>query len=315
LAEACHRLDQVLDFDGLPPDVRGKVLWSRALLAASLGELARAAAWAHESVDLGRRSGDQVVLGCGLNALAVTQWALGEMEASTRTREQSLAAFSRADHQWGIALCRVLQSRTAIDQAEPGAASLAEAGLAAARASGDLHLVGMGLEQVTRLALREARIDDARDGAAEAVDVQERIGYTEGIIAALHLFGQAALAAADKTAAHAHHARALQLALTIGHAAAMCEALEGLAQVAAARGDCAQAAELLQLADAHRERRSLPRRHDDAEWTRQLRDRVIDVTQTPTATWDGSLEDAVQQVLRLWDGRETSVDVGSGSEA
>ena len=298
LAEACHRLDQVLDFDDLPPDVRGKVLWCRALLAASLGELERAGAWAQESVDLGRRSGDQIVIGCGLNALAVTQWALGDMETSTRTREESLAAFSRADHQWGIALCRVLQSRTAIDQAEPRAALLAEAGLAAARTSGDLHLVGMGLEQVTRLALREARIDDARDSAAEAVDVQERIGYTEGITAALHLFGQAALAAADTTAAQAHHTRALQLALTIGHAAAMCEALEGLAQVAAARGACAQAAELLQLADIHRERRSLPRRHDDAEWTRRLRDRVIDVTQSQTAMWEGSLEDAVQQVLR-----------------
>jgi hypothetical protein len=51
--------------------------------------------------------------------------------------------------------------------------------------------------------------------------------------------------------------RALRLALTIGHAATMYEAFEGLAHVAAATGDCAEAAALLHLADAHRERRSV----------------------------------------------------------
>jgi hypothetical protein len=289
----------VLGFDDLPPDVRGKALWTRALLAASLGELERAGSMATESVELGRQSGDSVVIGCGLNALAVTQWALGDLEASTRTRAESLAAFINADHQWGIALCRVLQARTAIDQSDPAAASLADAGLAAARTSGDLHLVGMGLEQVTRLALREARIDAALESAAEAVTVQERIGYTEGVIAALHLFGQATLAAGDIQQAGSHHARALRMALAIGHAAAMCEALESLAQVAVADDDCRQASALLHLADVHRTRRSLPRRPDDAIWTSQLRDRVPDVEPAASSRLDQSLEDAVQAILRV----------------
>jgi hypothetical protein len=130
---------------------------------------------AQEAVMLGRRSGDDVVIGCGLNALSVTQWALGDLEASTRTRHESLTAFEMADHNWGIALCQVLRARTAIDLADPDSASLAEAGLDAARGAGDLHLVGMGLEQVTRLALREGRTDTAVRNATDAVTVQERI--------------------------------------------------------------------------------------------------------------------------------------------
>jgi hypothetical protein len=58
--------------------------------------------------------------------------------------------------------------------------------------------------------------------------------------------------------------------LAIGHAAAMCEAIEGLACVAAKQSEAARAAELLALADTHRARRSLPRRHDDAECISRL---------------------------------------------
>lgn len=300
LAEACSRLDQALAFDDLPPPIRGKALWSRALLAASLGELERAQDLANESVTLGRLSGDPVVIGCGLNALAVTQWALGDLESSTRTRAESLAAFQSVGHRWGIALCHVLQARTAIDHADPHAASFADTGLEAARTAGDLHLVGIGLEQVTRLALRDGRIDSAVRNATEAVDVQERIGYTEGIIAAFHLLGRATLAAADTAAARSHHVHALRLALTIGHAAAMCEALEGLAHVAAATGDTAQAADLLGLAETHRDRRCLPRRHDDAEWIRELTIHVGDTSHTPRWSPAQSLDDSVRAVMRAW---------------
>lgn len=298
LSEACSRLDQVLAFDDLPPAVRGKAVWSSALLAASLGELAVARDLAQEAVTLGRISGDDVVLGCALNALSVTQWALGDLDASTRTREQSLEAFEAADHKWGIALCQVLRARTAIDLADPDAMSLADTGLAAARATGDLHLVGLGLEQVTRIALREGRVDAAVQNATEAVSVQERIGYTEGVIAALHLLGQSTLAAADLAAARASHERALGLAVAIGHAAAMCEAFEGLACVAAKQPDLERAATLLVLADTHRDRRSLPRRHDDAASIEALRGQLGESASTSQPPTTQSLEDAAQQVLR-----------------
>jgi predicted ATPase/DNA-binding SARP family transcriptional activator len=298
LAEACSRLDQVLAFEDLPPAERGKAVWSRALLAASLGELGRAKELAEESVDLGRRSGDQVVVGCGLNALAVTQWALGDLDESARTRDQALAAFEASGHQWGVALCHVLRARTAIDQANPASSSLADTGLQAARVTGDLHLVGMGLEQVTRLALHEGRVDDAVRHAAEAVAVQQQIGYTEGVIAALHLSGQSALAAGDIGGARAHHEQALRLAVAIDHAAAMCEALEGLADVEAAERHADRAAELLALAETHRQRRSLPRRPDEEQWIRRLGDRLGGAAPRSAVSPTQSLEDAVLEVLQ-----------------
>jgi hypothetical protein len=156
----------------------------------------------------------------------------------------------------------------------------------------------MGLEQVTRLALREGRTDAAVRSATEAVAVQERIGYTEGVIAALHLLGQSSLAAGDLAAARTHHEHALALALAIGHAAAMCEAIEGLACVAVEQSDSARAAGLLVLADTHRERRSLPRRQDDAARVHVVREQLGDSAAASRPSKTQSLEDAAQQVLR-----------------
>jgi tetratricopeptide (TPR) repeat protein len=298
LAEACSRLQQVLAFEVLPAEVRGKAMWSLSLLSASLGELERAQALAVESIDLGRQSSDLVVTGCGLNALAVAEWALGELDQSSRTRDEAIAAFAAAGHKWGLALCGVLQARTAIDQGAQQAITLAEAGLEAARATGDLHLVGLGLEQVTRLALRAGDVDIAHARGIEAVNVQERIGYTEGVIAALHLLGRAILATGDGAAASTEHRRALRMALTIGHVAAMCEALEDLAQDAAA-ADQEQARSLLQLAEHHRAERSLPRRSDDHTSATTLRSQLG--APDSRCHLDTSLEDAVREVLQSAD--------------
>lgn len=295
LSEACSRLEQVLAFQDLPPAVRGKATWSLALLSASLGGLEHAQVLAAESIELGRRSGDLVVTGCGLNARAVAEWALGDLDASNRTRDEAIEAFTAADHEWGLALCRVLQARTAIDQGHAQATTRAEDGLDAARATGDLHLVGLGLEQVTRLALRAGDIDTANDHALEAAKVQERVGYTEGVIAALHLLGRATLATGDADAAATHHRRALRLALTIGHAAGMCEALEDLAHVSATV-DPDDARSLLHLAERHRSERSLPRRTDDDTRVTALRYQ-LGVTDLTCAS-DAALEDAVRGILQ-----------------
>lgn len=305
LSEASSRLQQVLAFQDLPPAVRGKATWSLALLSASLGELEQAQALAAESIELGRRAGDLVVTGCGLNALAVAEWALGDLDASNRTRCDAIAAFTAAGHEWGLALCRVLQARTAIDQGDSQATTRAQEGLEVARATGDLHLVGIGLEQVTRLALRADEVETANARAAEAVSVQERIGYTEGVIAALHLLGQATLAAGDADTAATHHRRALRLALTIGHAAAMCEALEDLAQ-ASATVDPDDARSLLHLAQHHRTERSIPRRSDDD--TRVIALRLQLGANDPRGEVDESLEDSVRKILQSTNrgGRETS---------
>ena len=145
----------------------------------------------------------------------------------------------------------------------------------------------------------ESELSPMSERLSEAVALQERIGYTEGVIAALHLRGLASLAADDLPAARAHHERALGLALAIGHAAAMCEAIEGLACVAAKQSEAARAAELLSLADTHRARRSLPRRHDDAECISRLYIELGDSARASAVPTTQSLEDAVNHVLGL----------------
>jgi hypothetical protein len=85
--------------------------------------------------------------------------------------------------------------------------------------------------------------------------------------------------------------------LAIGHAAAMCEALEGLACVAAKQPDTERAAALLVLADTHRDRRSLPRRHDDAASIEALRGPLGEAASTSQPSRTQSLEDAAREVL------------------
>jgi hypothetical protein len=78
----------------------------------------------------------------------------------------------------------------------------------------------------------------------------------------------------------------------------MCEALEGLACVAAQQPDTERAAALLALADTHRDRRSLPRRHDDAASIEALREQLGETASTSPPSSTQSLEDAAHEVLR-----------------
>jgi hypothetical protein len=100
--------------------------------------------------------------------------------------------------------------------------------------------------------------------AGEALELQERIGYAEGTVSALHVLGQAQQRVGQTAEASASHRRALALASRIGHAAAMCEAVEDLARVQANEHP-ALAASLLRAADAERSARHIPLRQRDAE--------------------------------------------------
>ncbi|MBT8206735.1 MAG: hypothetical protein KJO18_00560, partial [Acidimicrobiia bacterium] len=270
LADADRELERVLAFPDLPPSQRSKLLWSLALLASSLGQMSRAEALAQESVACGRQAGDAVQTACGLNALAVVQWAVGDLDASEATRDEAITMFERTDARWGLAVCRVLQTRTAIDRNSPQVAELAEQGLEAARATTDRHLISIALEQVARLRLRSGFPGEAVNGATEALAEAESIGYVEGILGALHLLGMSLVANGDVESARQQHMRALALASQIGHTGAVCEALEGIAIVSLHEDRRDAAGELLRLVDAERALRRLPRRAEETLTLRSL---------------------------------------------
>jgi predicted ATPase/DNA-binding SARP family transcriptional activator len=263
LTEACTQLEAVLEFPDLPPRARAKVAWSLALVVASLGDLGRAAELACEAITHARDADAPIEAGYGLNALAVSQWGLGELDAAESSRDEAIAIFDEHDEIWGAGVSRVLRGRSALDRDDPHASTVVHEGLRAAEATGDRHLIGMAREQLARLALCDGDIHAALEHADEAVRHHDEIGYTEGALAARHVLGLAHFDAGDLDAALREHLCALAAARTIGHRAAMCEALDGIALVHHATGSPADAIGIVTTSTLERDRLGVPRRPDD----------------------------------------------------
>ena len=263
LTEAIEHLERLVDLDELPPPTRARCLWGYALLAASLGRLETARDAGYRAAEVGR-SGDDTARAYGLNAAAVAEWALGHHERSLYAHREALTLLEKLDDPWGLAVCNVLLARTLFDLGDPAADGFARTGVDHARRAGDRHMLGIALTQIAQIAIASDDAAAAVPAASEALDLQERIGYTEGMVSALHVLGTAQRQSGDPDAARRHHRRALGLASRIGHAAAMCEAVEDLARDEVAERPEVAAA-LLRAARAERDRRGLPLRQRDAQ--------------------------------------------------
>jgi predicted ATPase/DNA-binding SARP family transcriptional activator len=264
LTEAIDHLERLVGAQDISAAIRAKCVWGYALLAASLGRLETARDAGYLAAELGRGCGDPAGTAYGLNAAAVAEWALGHHDRSLRAHAEAIELLAKIEDQWGLAVCKVLQARTLFDRHDPDAPQVAREGVEHARRAGDLHVLGIALTQIAQLAIADGDPSAAVSGAAEALDLQEQIGYTEGTVSALHVLGQAHRLAGDVNKARALHRRALALASRIGHAAAMCEAMEDLAR-AEAPEQPGFACALLRAARAEREARGVPLRQRDAE--------------------------------------------------
>ncbi len=225
----------------------------------------RARPWVEASSSPGPSS-DAIEAGYGLNALAVTQWALGDLDvAATHTRpiDRTLREMRRTVGPCG----RASSARPNVDRSRvPG--SLRSRGRGAR--SGTLHRRPsprrhrLGPTRAPRPARRVFR--RRRSVAREALAEHEVIGYDEGIVSSLHLLGRALLAVDDPGGALSTQLRALRVAAGIGHAAAMCEALEEISRIMATTPSMAErAAEIRAIVDTERRRRRLPRRDEVAD--------------------------------------------------
>ena len=270
LAEAAEYLERVVPLTTASPLVRSKVLSGVALVAASLGRLEQARAAAEESVTVGQTS-STFAHAFALNAQAVVAWALGDLDASAAAHDEALARLQGTDHPWILGVCLALRARTALDLGDPAGNQMAEAALQAARASGDRHVIGLALLQVAQLRLAEGKVDAAVAAASECLRLQEEIAYTEGTVAAVHALARAVQAAGDTDRARRLNLRALALADRIGHVAAVCEALEALATLAAANNDYASAVRLIDTAELERTAHEMPLHAPDRERLRDLR--------------------------------------------
>jgi len=263
LTDAHHHLGQIVELPGLSDQVRAKVSWTLALAAASLGDLARCRTLGAIAADLGRAVDDRAITGYGLNAQAVALWGSGALDESAALHDEAMDHFEAAGDVWGVGLCNVLRARTAVDAGDETAEEMTSRAVEAARATGDAHIIGIALEQLARVALKN--LDPARASrfVEESLAAHETIGYSEGMLSSLHLLGRAALANGEAEEARGHHLRALGIAVGIGHAAGTIEALDGLIAVAVALDDKQLASRLAQVVEAERNTRHLPRRADE----------------------------------------------------
>ena len=264
LTEAVEHLERLAALEELPAGVRSKCAWGYALLAASLGQLETARDAGYLAAELGRKTDDPRSTAYGLNAAALAEWALGHPNRSLDAHSEAIQLLSTVEDHWGLAVCKVLQARTLFDRHDPAASRVADEGAEHARRCQDLHVLGIALTQIAQIALAEGDASRAVTAATEALGLQERIGYTEGTVSALHVLGHAHRACGSVEVARDLHRRGLTLASRIGHAAAICEAMEDLARAEA--GDNPELARtLLQAARTERDARNLPLRQRDAE--------------------------------------------------
>lgn len=276
LAEALRHLDAANAVQRLPPQTAASVQFGIALVCAPLGQLQRSLDAARAAADLARRAGCRGLLGLILNTMAVPLWAFDDHTAAAAAQDEAIELLAEAGDRWGHAIALALRTRTAVDAGDPQAPQLASQALAAARGVDEGHLLGLVHEQLTRLALRAGDLDSAADLAMLCLAAHEQISHPEGTVAALHLLGKVRLAQDERTSAKHLHVRALDLALRIGHAGGICEALEDLAAVAAADADRAGALELLAVAEQERHRLGVPRRSVDREAIAALQDELAE---------------------------------------
>lgn len=270
LDAADRHLRRALMIENAPAEIQAKVLWGYSLLVAALGDPREALRAADESVVRAREANDASTLGAALNAVAVAQFAVGDLVASADTHEAAIIAFQTAGDVWGEAICRVLRARTALDAGDPDGEPRLFAALDVARRAGDAHVIGIGLGLLAQVRADHGDGLGAIEAASESLSLQEHIGYAEGTVYALHLLARLHAAAGDCAAARASLLRGLSLAWKMQHTAAICEALEDLAQLLAV-DDRDAAAELLELALAERNRRGLPPRAGDRVAIEKLR--------------------------------------------
>ena len=219
-----------------PAPIRAKCLWGYALLAASLGRLETARDAGYLAAELGRSAAATTAgTAYGLNAAAVAEWALGNHDRSLDAHREAIELLDQIEDQWGLAVCKVLQARTLFDLGDPTPPGCADEGVDHARRAGDLHVLGIALTQIAQIAIADGDHAAARRGR------QRRRSSSKSASATRRGRSRPCTCSATPTAWPATSTPPATFTggpshspSRIGHAAAMCEAMEDLARAEAA---------------------------------------------------------------------------------
>jgi len=232
------------DLEAVPPRLLAEV-HSAAGFASDLAvDLPSATTHADEALRLAREGGSTESLIFALFGRAQVAVALGDLDSTRRYALEALAVCDERGERWGRAgpLATLGIAALLSGALEDARARLGEA-VPLLRELGDLgSLVLMALTPLADVACRQGDLEAAERYATEAVEVARGTGWEAQ---ALVSHGWVLRAVGDSEAAHIVAVRALRVALESGLENWFRIALRDLAQEAAERGRCEDAAVLV----------------------------------------------------------------------
>jgi predicted ATPase len=193
--------------------------------------------------------------------LGMNERWLGDLESAAARHDEAIALAEDLSDDWGLAWALLWRAVTSADQGDDGkAVELLESSRRHAERAGDPCILGWIVKDLADAALRAGEVDAALGLIEESIDILEPTGWNQGLAAALTEVGRALVAEGRIDEAVVHHRRALRTATDLGQPNAIAEALEGMAEAAAASGDDRHAAVLSGSAAAVRARMSASKR-------------------------------------------------------
>jgi predicted ATPase/Tfp pilus assembly protein PilF/DNA-binding XRE family transcriptional regulator len=233
---------------------RIKALTGTGVLAAYLGDTARALALFSTTVELARQQGDTRLLAAALHNLATTLHDLGDSDRAWALHEESLALKRALGDKQGTAMS--LNNLGDIARAQgryEQAWGLLEESLVLARELGDSRGVALVLDNLGLVALQQGRYDQAAELCAESLALARALQNTQGIASAMGNLAAVATVQGEYEQATALYSESLALYQAAGDQWGLADTLEGLADVAYRQGHWEHAAQLYGSTAAQRE--------------------------------------------------------------
>ncbi len=274
--------------DTVPAVVRGRALDTAAALAHSQGAYAVALRFQAESLSVWRSEGDRQRTAAALSTLGIIAKAQGEHDRARDLLEQALQLAREVGERPTEATVLNNLAALAMDVSDyPRARDFLEESLAIKRELGDAAGIATSLYNLGETAVHLAEHEAAVALLSESLALFRRLSAGDRIAQTLHSLGTVALRRGDATAAQGQFAEALELFKLAGDGWGQALCVEGLASVAEATEQYAQAARLFGAADVWREANGAPvPPNDRAEYDRVLAAAAAALGQTAfTVAW------------------------------
>jgi tetratricopeptide (TPR) repeat protein len=251
-AREVESIDRALGLAGADaqPRLRALALCHRHRALGPLGRREEQAGGLDDAEAAARRVGDPALLAQVLEAQATRQHVLERTEAATPIADEAIRLARLAGEEWGIAVAIATRAGM-VDDAETLRAEVERAARLLEQAGNIYDLAGL-LADSAYAAVCLGRDRDASELVARAVPITRALDNRYMWMLLQGNAGVAALMTGDIDAADQRFREELRLGREMAVVTFATEGLEGLAAVAAARGELERAARLYGAAGAHR---------------------------------------------------------------